>query len=90
MSKRDRTEHAEGEQNQPSLPLIADPVAGAFIGTILLVACLGGPVGLVLALIAWIVVEAIRREKRRGIATRRARGSVEHDDDQAEDRPGEP
>ncbi len=89
MSKRDRTEPAEGEQNQPSLPLIADPVAGAFIGTILLVACLGGPVGLVLALIAWIVIEAIRREKRHGIATKRARGSREHDEDQAEDRPGE-
>lgn len=83
MSKRDRTEDAEREPNQPSLPLIADPVAGAFIGTILLVACLGGPVGLVLALIAWLVVEAIRREKRRGFATKRARSSRTHDHDQA-------
>lgn len=52
----------ESERNQTSLPLLADPAAGALIGTFLLALCLGGPVGLVLALTVWVVVEAVRRE----------------------------
>ena len=51
----------DDERNQTSLPLRADPASGALIGTFLLALCLGGPVGLVLVLIVWIVVEAIRR-----------------------------
>ena len=51
----------ERDQNQASLPLRADPAAGALIGTFLLALCLGGPVGLVLALILWIVFEAVSR-----------------------------
>ncbi len=51
----------EHERNQTSLPLRADPASGALIGTFLFALCLGGPVGLVLVLIVWIVVEAVRR-----------------------------
>ncbi len=51
----------EHERNQPPLPLRADPAAAALIGTFLLALCLGGPVGLVLVLTIWIVVEAVRR-----------------------------
>jgi hypothetical protein len=51
----------ETEQNQTSLPLLADPSAGALIGTFLLALCLGGPVGLVLVLVVWIAVEAVKR-----------------------------
>ncbi len=41
------------------LPLRMDPVAGAFLGTILLFGgLLIGPVALVLAMIAWIVIRA--------------------------------
>lgn len=29
--------------------------------------CLAGPVGLILALVAWVVINAIRRRKRRGV-----------------------
>ncbi len=50
----------ERERNQPPLPLRADPAAGALIGTFLLALCLGGPVGLALVLIVWIVIEAVR------------------------------
>lgn len=51
----------EPERNQTSLPLLADPASGTLIGTFLLAFCLGGPVGLVLVLIVWIVFEAVRR-----------------------------
>ncbi len=57
---------ADPNQSQGSLPLRADPASGALIATFLLAACLAGPVGLGLALVAWIVIEAVRRNKRRG------------------------
>ena len=49
------------ERNQTSLPLHADPAAGALIGTFVLALCLGGPVGLVLVLVLWILFEAVKR-----------------------------
>jgi len=49
------------EQNPAPLPLSADPAAGALIGTFLLALCLGGPVGLMLVVIVWIVFEAVKR-----------------------------
>jgi hypothetical protein len=49
------------QRNQTPLPLLADPAAGALIGTFLLALCLGGPVGLALVLILWILFEAVRR-----------------------------
>jgi len=49
------------EQNGTSLPLLADPASDALIGTFLVALCLGGPVGLVLAVVVWIVYEAVRR-----------------------------
>ena len=52
---------ADPEQNGTSLPLRADPASGALIGTFLLALCLGGPVGLVLAGIVWLVYEGVRR-----------------------------
>jgi hypothetical protein len=51
----------EHERSQTPLPLRADPAAGALIGTFLLALCLGGPVGLVVVLIVWIVFEAVKR-----------------------------
>ena len=54
------------EQSQASLPLRADPAAGALIGTFLLALCLAGPVGLVLALVVWIVIEVVRRRRTHG------------------------
>ncbi len=48
------------EQNQTPLPLFADPAAGALIGMFLLATCLGGPVGLVLAVLVWMVFKAVR------------------------------
>ncbi len=56
---------ADPQQDQTSLPLRADPASGALIGTFLLAACLAGPVGLVVALIGWIVIDAFRRRQRR-------------------------
>jgi hypothetical protein len=52
--------------NQSMLPLRLDPAWGALVGTFLLATCLAGPVGLALALIVWIVIEALRRGKNRG------------------------
>jgi hypothetical protein len=52
---------ADPEQNGTSLPLRADPASGALIGTFLVALCLGGPVGLVLVGIVWLVYEGIRR-----------------------------
>jgi len=60
---------ADLEQYQASLPLHADPSSGALLGTFLLAACLDGPVGLALVPVAWIVMEAIRRDKRRSACT---------------------
>jgi hypothetical protein len=54
------------KQNETSLPLGADPAWGAIVGTFLLAMCLAGPVGLVLAIVAWVVIDAIRRSPRRG------------------------
>ncbi len=51
------------EQIQASLPLSADPAAGALTGIFVLAAVLAGPVALVLALIAWAVM---RRRKPGG------------------------
>jgi hypothetical protein len=73
MSPSDR------EQYQAWLPLHADPSSGALIGTFLLAACLAGPVGLVVVLVAWIVMEAIRRDKRR--SARSLSQSVPTDDE---------
>ena len=50
----------EHERNHAPLPLRADPASGALIGTFLLALCLGGPVGLVVVLIVWIVFEAVK------------------------------
>ena len=47
---------ADHEQIQASLPLRADPAAGALTGIFVLAAVLAGPVGLVLALVAWAVM----------------------------------
>jgi hypothetical protein len=57
---------ADDEQIGASLPLRADPASGALIGTFLLASCLAGPIGLALALIVWVVIDALRRGKRRG------------------------
>jgi len=43
-------------QIQAPLPLIADPASGALTGIFVLAAVLAGPVGLVLAVIAWAVM----------------------------------
>jgi hypothetical protein len=54
----------ETEHSQIGLPLRMDPTSGALIGIFVLAACLAGPVGLVLAVIAWISIEASRRRRR--------------------------
>ncbi len=61
MSRTDR------EQYQTSLPLRADPAWGAVVGTFLLAMCLAGPVGLVLAVVAWVVIDALRQRKSLGV-----------------------
>jgi hypothetical protein len=43
------------------LPPQADPITGAFVGTVLLGIFLDGLVGLLLLLAVWAVVEATRR-----------------------------
>jgi len=53
---------ADDGQIQASLPLIADPAAGALTGIFVLAAVLAGPVALVLALIAW----AVMRQRKTG------------------------
>ena len=65
------------------LPLRADPVTGALVGTFLLALCLAGPVGLVLALIVWGVIAAVRRS-RSGASLAEVEGSRDH----AQDRRG--
>ena len=67
------------EHNETSLPLHADPTSGAIVGTFLLAMCLAGPVGLVLAVVAWVVIDAIRRSKRHGVG--RSSDLVPRDDD---------
>jgi hypothetical protein len=52
---------ADSKHYGTSLPLRADPASGALIGTFLLALCLGGPVGLALALVVWFMYEAVRR-----------------------------
>jgi len=53
--------------------LHADPAAGALIGTFVLAGCLGGPVGLVLVLVVWIVFEAVKR----GLTNRKSDADAE-------------
>jgi hypothetical protein len=57
MSRRDRP------KGQESLPLRADPERGVVVGTFLLAACLAGPVGLVVALVIWALVVALKGPK---------------------------
>lgn len=45
----------------------ADPAAGAILGTFVLAACLAGPVGIALAVIAWVLIDTIRRRQPRGV-----------------------
>lgn len=56
---------ADFEQNQTRLPLRADPASGAIVGTFLLAACLAGPIGIGLAVIAWVLIDSFRRRARR-------------------------
>ena len=55
---------ADHEQIQTSLPLSADPAAGALTGIFVLAALMAGPVGWVLALIAWAVMRRRKTEDR--------------------------
>lgn len=55
---------ADHEQVQTSLPLMADPAAGALTGIFVIAALLAGPVGWVLALIAWAVMRRRNPEDR--------------------------
>lgn len=48
------------------LPLSLDPAWGALIGTFLLASCLAGPIGLAVAVVVLIVIEALRRSNTRG------------------------
>lgn len=57
---------ADSEQDKTGFPLRADPASGAIVGTFLLAACLAGPIGLVLAVIAWVLIDAYRRRGTRG------------------------
>lgn len=57
------------QKNGWSLPLHADPASAAIVGTFLLAMCLAGPFGLVLALVAWILIDALRRSHRGGIGS---------------------
>jgi hypothetical protein len=57
---------AESEHSQTGLPLRMDPTSGALIGIYVLAACLAGPVGLGLAVLAWIWIDASRRRRRHG------------------------
>lgn len=70
---------ADTEQTATSLPLRADPASGAIVGTFLLAMWLAGPVGLVLALVAWLVIDACRRSKRRDVVP--SSDLVPNDDD---------
>jgi hypothetical protein len=55
---------SDHEQIQTSLPLSADPAAGALTGIFVMSAVLAGPVGWVLALIAWAVMRRRNTEDR--------------------------
>ena len=57
---------AESEHSQTGLPLRMDPTSGALIGIFVLAACLAGPVGLVLAVLAWIWIDTSGRRRRHG------------------------
>lgn len=57
---------AESEHSQTGLPLRMDPTSGSLIGISVLAGCLAGPVGLGLAVLAWILIEASRRRRRHG------------------------
>ena len=52
---------ADSEKDKTGFPLRADPASGAIVGTFLLAIFLAGPVGLVLAVIAWVLIDAFRR-----------------------------
>ena len=67
---------ADPEQNGTSLPLWADPVSGALIGTFLVALCLAGPVSLVLVLVVWLAYEGIRQA-----LLARVRKRIRSDDD---------
>lgn len=54
---------ADSGQDKTGLPLRADPASGAIIGMFLLAACLAGPIGLALAVIAWLLIDAFRRRR---------------------------
>ena len=55
---------ADLDRVQTSLPLRADPAAGALIGTLVLGASVAGPVGWLLALIAWAVMRRLETGER--------------------------
>jgi hypothetical protein len=55
---------AEHERIDTSLPLHADPATGALTGIFVQSALLAGPVGWVLALIAWAVMRRRKTEDR--------------------------
>lgn len=58
---------ADSGQDRTGLPLRADPGSGAIIGTFVLAACLAGPIGIGLAVIAWVLIDAFRRRQTRGV-----------------------
>lgn len=60
---------ADSEQDMGTLPIHADPVWGAVIGTFLLASCLAGPIALAVAFVVLLVIEAYRRDKRRGVGS---------------------
>lgn len=68
---------ADPEQHEAVLPLSADPAWGALIGTFLLASCLAGPIGLALAAIVLIVIEAVRRSKNRGASSSTPGGAAD-------------
>jgi hypothetical protein len=61
-----RNVEADSEHSPAGLPLRMDPTSGALIGIFLLAACLAGPIGVVLAVLAWILIYASRRLRRHG------------------------
>lgn len=57
---------ADSGQDKTGLPLRMDPASGAIVGTFLLATCLAGPIGLVLVVIAWVLIDAFKRRGTRG------------------------
>jgi hypothetical protein len=57
---------ADSEHSPAGLPLRMDPTSGVQIGIFLLAACLAGPIGLVLAVLAWVLIYASRRRTNHG------------------------